>query len=186
LILRRIRAEDAILPVVALLIFAADQVTKNLVVSNMQLGQTIELASWLTPIFKLTYITNTGVAFGLLSGLGDVFKVVDVIVIVGLLIYQYFLPPNQKLIRIALGLQLGGASGNLLDRLTRGSVVDFLDLNFWPMKNWPIGNIADITIVVGVILLGITMLQEINDEETAMESEVQHETEEAVPEKGTL
>ena len=183
--MRRIRAEDAILPVVAILILVADQVTKHLIVSNMELGQTIELTSWLTPIFKLTYITNTGVAFGLLSGLGDVFKIVDIIVIVGLLVYQYFLPPNQKLMRIALGLQLGGASGNLLDRLTHGSVVDFLDLNFWPMKNWPISNIADITIVLGVILLGITMIQEVNDER-ATEREVQQEPEEALAEKSTL
>jgi len=62
--------------------------------------------------------------------------------------------------RVALGLQLGGAIGNLVDRLRYGSVVDFIDFNFWPLHNWPISNVADVSVVAGVTLLALVMLWE--------------------------
>jgi len=76
------------------------------------------------------------------------------------LLYYRHLPSGQPLLRVALGFQLGGATGNLIDRLLRGLVVDFIDLNFWPMKNWPVSNVADICIVTGVILLALLMVWE--------------------------
>ncbi len=158
--MRRLRLEPLVLPLLALLVLAADQYTKHLVATRLELGQTIELASWLTPIFQVTYVTNTGVAFGMLQGMGDVLVIVTLVVVGMLLLYYRRLPPGQVVLRIALGFQLGGAAGNLLDRLARGSVVDFLDLNFWPLKNWPVGNVADVSIVVGVVLLGLVMLWE--------------------------
>jgi signal peptidase II len=60
--------------------------------------------------------------------------------------------------RVALGLQLGGALGNLVDRFVHGRVVDFIDLNFWPLHNWPIFNIADSSIVTGTVVLAVLML----------------------------
>jgi signal peptidase II len=145
---------------VALLILALDQVTKGWIVAHMTLGQSRDLTSWLAPIFRLTYITNTGVAFGLFQGLGDFFIVVDLVVVVALMIYNHWLPSGNWLMRLALGLQMGGALGNVADRIFRGAVVDFLDLNFWPLKSWPVGNVADVSIVAGVVLLGIMILLE--------------------------
>jgi signal peptidase II len=145
---------------VALLILALDQVTKGWIVAHMTLGQSRDLTSWLAPVFRLTYITNTGVAFGLFQGLGDFFIVVDLVVVVALMIYNHWLPSGNWLMRLALGLQMGGALGNVADRIFRGAVVDFLDLNFWPLKSWPVGNVADVSIVAGVVLLGIMILLE--------------------------
>ena len=144
----------------ALLILALDQVTKGWIVAHMTLGQSRDLTSWLAPIFRLTYITNTGVAFGLFQGLGDFFIVVDLVVVVALMIYNHWLPSGNWLMRLSLGLQMGGALGNVADRIFRGAVVDFLDLNFWPLKSWPVGNVADVSIVAGVVLLGIMILLE--------------------------
>lgn len=153
-------AEPLLLPFVALVVLAADQVTKSLVVARLELGQSIELAPWLTPIFRVTHVSNTGVAFGMFQGMSDVLAVITLFVVGALLLYYRHLPPGQLLLRAALGLQLGGAAGNLTDRLLRGSVVDFIDLNFWPMKDWPVSNVADICIVGGVILLVLLMIWE--------------------------
>lgn len=171
--MRRLRAEELLLPGVALLVLVLDQVTKGLIVAHMTLGQTTDLTSWLAPIFRLTYITNTGVAFGLFPGLGDFFIVVDLVVVVVLMIYNHWLPSGNWMMRLALGLQLGGALGNVADRLFRGAVVDFLDLNFWPLKSWPVGNVADVSIVAGVVLLGVMILLEEREqkaEEASQES----------------
>ncbi len=152
--------ESLLLPFVALAVLAADQATKSLVVAHLQPGQSIELAPWLTPVLVVTRVSNTGVAFGLLQGMSDILAVVTLFVVGMLLLYYRHLPPGQLLLRVALGFQLGGAVGNLIDRLLRASVVDFIDLNFWPMKNWPVSNVADICIVIGVILLALLMVWE--------------------------
>lgn len=158
--MHRLRIENLILPIVALLMLVADQVSKGWIVARLEVGQSMDLASWLAPVFRLTYVTNTGVVFGLLPGMGDLFVIVAAVVVGVLLLYYRYIPPGQVLIRIALGLQLGGALGNLTDRLVRGSVVDFLDLNFWPLERWPVFNLADASIVAGVGLLVVAMLEE--------------------------
>lgn len=171
--LRRLRAEGLILPLVALLTLAADQLSKQWIVTHLEWGQSMDLASWLTPILRFTYITNTGVAFGLLQGMGDIFTVVAIVVVGVLLWYYHSLPPGQVLLRIALGLQLGGAVGNLADRLMRGAVVDFIDLNFWPLQQWPVFNLADASIVTGVGLLMLKMVFDLETAETGEESKQQ-------------
>jgi signal peptidase II len=169
--LRRLRVEHLVLPAVALLTLAADQLSKRFVITNLLPGQSVILAPWLTPVFQLTYITNTGVVFGLLPGLGDFFIIVAVLVIIGLLLYHRHLPEGQWLIRTAMGLQLGGASGNLLDRLLHGSVIDFIDVSFWPLRDWPVFNLADGSIVAGAILLGAAMLWDREDQKEAAPAE---------------
>ncbi len=171
--LRRLRAEGLILPLVALLTLAADQLSKQWIVTHLEWGQSMDLASWLTPVLRLTHITNTGVAFGLLQGMGDIFTVVAVVVVGVLLWYHHSLPPGHILLRIALGLQLGGAIGNLTDRLVRGAVVDFIDFNFWPLHRWPLFNLADASIVTGVGLLMLMMLFNLETAETGEESKQQ-------------
>jgi len=158
--LRRLRLESLILPTIALLVLASDQVSKALVVAHLALGQSVDLASWLAPVFSITYTANTGASFGLFQGMSDVLAVVAVVVVVIIILYYRQIPPGQWPLRAVLGLQLGGALGNLTDRLTRGAVVDFIDANFWPLRDWPIFNLADAAIVAGVALLGWMMMVE--------------------------
>ncbi len=139
---------------------ALDQLSKSWVIAHMSLGESREVASWLAPLFSLTYVTNTGIVFGLFQGMGDVLLIVVFIAIGAILLYYRHLPSGPIPLHVALGLQMGGALGNLVDRLTRGAVVDFIDLNFWPLHHWPIFNLADASIVTGVVLLLLVMLTE--------------------------
>jgi signal peptidase II len=159
--LRELKRASLILPAVAVLILLADQVTKYLVRANLSHGQSVELARWLSPFFRITFVTNSGAAFGLFPSWGQFFVVVAVIVIVALVWYYLRLSDGHWPIQMALGLQLGGATGNLVDRLrSGGSVVDFIDLSFWPLDRWPVFNLADSSIVVGVALLTLLMFWE--------------------------
>jgi signal peptidase II len=111
-------------------------------------------------IFQFTHVSNTGAAFGLFPTGSNVFMVVAVLVAGIIIIYNYRLPTGHYLFRIALGMQLGGALGNLVDRIRLGHVTDFLD--FGPT---PVFNLADASIVVGVIILVILMLLESQEED---------------------
>jgi signal peptidase II len=104
-------------------------------------------------VLSFTRLTNTGVAFGLFPQFGDFFTVLAAVVIVAILFFYRTLEIDDWLMHLALGLQIGGALGNLVDRIFRGSVVDFVDVNFWPLHEWPVVNLADSAIVVGVALL---------------------------------
>lgn len=157
----RAQKRVSLILVAAAVVLLADQVTKYLLRANLRPGQSVDLTAWLAPVFRLTYVTNTGAAFGLFPGWGRFFVVIAVFVIVALVWYTLQLSDGYWLIQLALGLQLGGACGNLVDRLRYGgSVVDFIDLNFWPLHRWPVFNLADASIVVGVTLLSLLMLWE--------------------------
>jgi len=144
-----------VLLAIAAATFVADQATKFLVVTHLA-----PHAAW-TPIpalsnfFTIEYTTNTGAAFGLFKDWGPIFIGVAVVVIAAIIIYQNQVPQEAWLVRLALGLQLGGAMGNLTDRLRQGHVTDFIYFHFWPLFN-----VADMSIVAGVILLALTMLRE--------------------------
>lgn len=145
----------AILPVVALITIVFDQMTKRLVVAWLPSGQSWSPISGLEHLISLTLVTNTGAAFGLFPGLGSVFMIVAMAVIVVIAIYYWHMPQGQTLVKVSLGLQLGGAVGNLLDRLQYGYVIDFVDF-----KVWPVFNLADASIVLGVALLAYALLRE--------------------------
>lgn len=133
---------------VALAVIALDQTSKALVVANLSLYEQWAPVEALRPYFTFTYVQNTGAAFGILPD-GGLFFALVAFVVVGMILYFYRQMPDQGwLIRLALGLQLGGASGNLIDRLRLGYVVDFFDFKFWPVFN-----VADASIVIGVCLL---------------------------------
>lgn len=145
-----------------------DQVTKHFVRAKLTPGQSLNLIPELSSLFRITYVTNSGAAFGLFPNWSQVFIVVAVIVIVALIWYYVHLSGGRQLVQLALGLQLGGAIGNLVDRLRfAGHVVDFIDLNFWPLRRWPVFNIADASIVTGVTLLTLLMVWEEWQEERA-------------------
>jgi signal peptidase II len=144
-----------VVPLLAIATLALDQFTKWLVTSNLAVDQSIDPIPALSGLLAITHVTNTGVAFGLFKEAGTFFIFVAAIVITVIVLYLRNLPKDQGLVRVALGLQLGGAFGNLLDRLRLGYVVDFIDFKFWPVFN-----VADSAIVIGVTLLAIGMWRE--------------------------
>ncbi len=143
-----------LLLVVALTAAVVDQITKRLVEMRIELGGTEPLASFLVPYLTLTHTQNSGAAFSILQEGGAIFFVVGAIVFALILYYAPRLPIRDWLSRVALGLQLGGAIGNLVDRTRIGAVTDFIHFQI-PQINfdWPVFNVADSCIVVGVIIL---------------------------------
>jgi signal peptidase II len=115
---------------------------------------------------RFTYVENRGAAFGLLQDQTVFFVFVGVLV-VGVIAASYrYLPRSGFRLHLALGLQLGGAIGNLIDRIRQGYVVDFVDFGYrsnW----WPVFNVADSAIVVGVALLALNALSTSANEESA-------------------
>jgi len=99
-------------------------------------------------VFHITYVNNPGAAFGLLANKTPIFIGVTLVVAVFILLTYNYLPPGRTLLRLALALMLGGAMGNLIDRVRFGYVIDFLDF-----RVWPVFNLADMAIVTGVVLL---------------------------------
>ena len=129
-----------------------DQASKLLVANTMQLYQSIPLI----PFFKLTYVHNTGAAFSFLSQAGGwqrwFFAVLAIVVSAIIAIWLSRLQQHEKLLAASLSLILGGAIGNLIDRLAYGYVIDFLDV-YYGTWHWPAFNIADSAITLGVFLM---------------------------------
>jgi signal peptidase II len=136
----------------AVLVLVLDQVSKQLVNSGMQLYQTIELL----PFFQLTYLRNQGAAFSFLSDAGGwqrwFFIALSVTASIGISIWLKRLTAARQPEAIAWSLVLGGALGNLIDRVLYGYVIDFLDV-FYHSRHWPAFNVADSAITVGVLFL---------------------------------
>ena len=132
----------------ALFILSLDQLTKTLVRKYIPLGSSWAPIKPLEPVFTFTHVTNRGIAFGLLPQWGDYFLYVGIGVILVLLLYQHRLDTGEVLLRLSLGLQLGGALGNLVDRICYGYVLDFIDF-----KVWPVFNVADSSITIGAVIL---------------------------------
>lgn len=133
---------------IAVVLVALDQWTKHLVRSNLPLNRDVALIPWLDKIFTFTYLHNTGGAFGLFPGVGLPFILVAIAVVVIIVLYSRQITTGPWFLRLAFGLQLGGAVGNLIDRVAFGYVTDFINFRWWPV--W---NLADSGIVVGTILL---------------------------------
>lgn len=141
---------------IALFIILFDQLTKWAIVTYMSLGDSI------TVIENFLYITshrNRGAAWGILQGQMWFFYIITVIVVIILVTYIQKLPKNQRYMGIALGLMLGGAIGNFIDRIFRKEVVDFINTYIFTY-DFPIFNIADSALVVGVGLVLVLTLFE--------------------------
>lgn len=140
---------DSLLFMIGGLVLALDQVTKLVVSIYLNLGE-----SWPSEgFFRFTYATNTGSAFSLFQD-QTLFLIVASFIAILFLLYFYKIQSKPGLVlRIAIGLQLGGAFGNLIDRIWRGAVIDFLDVGWWP-----IFNVADSSVVVGMIALVYVLL----------------------------
>ncbi len=153
------RSRDLVVLAAAIIILAADQISKHLVRTSLVPGVPYDPIPWLSPVFSFTYITNTGVSFGLFPQLGSLGALLNIVVVAVLLFSYRRLPVVNWLIPLSLGMQVGGALGNLVDRLLwQGQVTDFIDLNFWPLHEWPVFNVADSSVVVGVVILAYFLL----------------------------
>jgi signal peptidase II len=151
-VLKRLIKSYSVLFLIAFVIVVLDQITKALVRNNLGMGEIWSPWAWLTPYARIVHIYNTGVAFGLFQGQNAIFSVLAIIVSAAIIYYYPRVSANDWTLRIALGLQLGGALGNLVDRLFQGFVTDFISVG-----DFAIFNIADASISVGVavLLLGI-------------------------------
>ena len=135
---------------VAGLIIALDQWTKWLVRANIPFTETWlpRGLEWLEPYARIVYWHNSGAAFGMFQNGGMVFTILAFLVIGAIIYYYPHVEAGDWTLRLALAMQLGGAAGNLIDRLTLGFVTDFISVG-----NFPVFNVADASISVGVVIL---------------------------------
>jgi signal peptidase II len=131
------------------IVIVLDQLTKIYVRNTLPLGEMWTPWPWLLPYARIVHWYNTGVAFGMLQGLGGIFTIVAIIVSGAIIYYYPRVPAEDWTLRVAMGLQMGGALGNMLDRLTQnGNVTDFISVG-----NFAVFNIADSSITIGVLVL---------------------------------
>lgn len=132
--------------IVSLFVLIADQVTKYLAITHLA-ATPIEI---IKGIFDLTYVQNTGAAFGILQNAKWFFLLGTPIIIAAIIAYMIFNKTKSAFANISLALIIGGALGNYIDRIRYGYVIDFFDF-----KKWPVFNVADSCVVVGTILFAL-------------------------------
>ncbi len=137
---------------IATMLIALDQYTKYLIRTNLEFGQIWMPWKWLEPYARIIHINNTGAAFGLFKGANSIFMVLAVIVSIAIIYYYPSISRKDWVIRTALSMQLAGAIGNLIDRVIFGRVTDFISVG-----SFPVWNVADASITVGVAVLLIGM-----------------------------
>ena len=140
---------------VGAIVLALDQATKLLIVSRIERGDRLDLPG---PV-ELTLTYNDGIAFGIASGAGPLVIVLGLLALGALGVFVASAPPGWPT-ALAGGLILGGALGNLTDRVARGEVVDFVSVPFWPAFN-----LADVAITVGVFALAVIVIRSGNGAE---------------------
>jgi signal peptidase II len=144
----------ALVAIVAIVVFVLDRITKLAVESGLPVGSSVEVVGqWV----RISHVTNSGAAFGLLPERTTLLSILSVVAVLAIVYYYRRLAADSRLIAATLGMQLGGAFGNLIDRIGQGYVVDFVDVGipggprFWSF------NVADSSIVVGIIAVTILL-----------------------------
>lgn len=134
-----------------------DQLTKAWVIENVAPYSSITPIPALSPFFSLTHSYNTGAAFGIFPQSGDLFLGLSVLIVIGLTIFYSKLPPIATYTRIGIALIVGGALGNMIDRIQHGHVTDFIYYTIGSFGN--ISNIADHAVVIGVLIVILDSLR---------------------------
>lgn len=162
-------------------VIALDQWTKWLVRENIEFGTQWlpESLTWLMPYARFVNWHNSGAAFGMFQNGNMVFTILAFIVISAIIYYYPRVEKEDWTLKLAMGLQLGGAAGNLIDRLLAGKVTDFISISVFPVFN-----IADASISIGVIvlLLGVWVKEKQEKERAAIEKNPQTESVQTVEE----
>lgn len=179
-ILKRYIKDYAFLFLISGTVILLDQWTKNIVRSNLSFGEIWPQNHWIVDYARIVHWANTGAAFGIFQDFGTVFSILAVIVSVAIIYYFPKVPREDWLIRIALGLQMGGAIGNLIDRLTIGHVTDFVSLD-----RFAVFNVADASISFGTALLVIGLWQNERKEKAKQSSSTSEDDPESQDISGT-
>ena len=149
-------------------VFLTDQVSKRLIQGSLRPGESIPA---IPGVLRISYTRNDGGAFGILGGHSGLLLIGSAVA-VAVVLWMLRQRPPARAPALGCGRILGCAAGNLLDRLTAGDVVDFLALEFWPLREWPVFNTADIAIVLGVAVLFLAALRpEATQQEAASDRE---------------
>jgi signal peptidase II len=135
-------------------VFALDLITKIVIRSKMAWGEEIAVL----PFFSIVHVTNTGIAFGMFQNKNFLFALIGIAVSIGMVLYALRLRKEDPVSALLLAGILGGALGNLYDRLVYGRVTDFLDF-YIGRQHWPAFNVADSAICVGAGLLLVLSLK---------------------------
>lgn len=159
------RASFKGLGLVAVAVVLLDQITKALVMWTMPFQTSRPV---IDGFVRLTYIKNQGIAFGLLSDSQLPFAFVSVIAMILILVSLRRLPRDAAAPRYALAAILGGAAGNLIDRIRFGEVVDFIDIGVGTLR-WPVFNLADVAVTTGVFLFVLGSVLKRDDPATRLE-----------------
>ncbi len=162
----------------ALAVVVLDQWSKQAIRNRLELYEGFMPFSWLGEVFYLEHVPNYGAAFGILPNASLFFLVTSLLVTVGILVGVHFVRADQRFLLILLGLALGGAIGNLVDRVAQGYVTDFLKFGIPGRAYWPNFNVADACITVSVILLTILTWREDTQKKDAAA------TKDTLPEEG--
>lgn len=177
--MRKLVQNYSFLVVIAGSIVLVDQITKQIVRTNLALREVWSPWHWLTHYARIIHWKNTGAAFGIFQN-GNLVITILAFIVSGLIIY-YFpkVSRDEWYLRLAMSLQLGGAVGNLIDRLTLGYVIDYISVG-----NFPVFNIADASISIGVavLLLGVWL----NERKQAQEPEKNPESSDTTATPGPL
>ena len=141
-------------------VIVLDQITKRLVATSVELHDSREIVSGLV---SLTHVRNRGAAFGFLSNAefphqAILFSLLSLVALGAIAVYSFRLPAAQRWAQLALALIMGGAVGNLIDRIAYGFVIDFVDV-YWRGHHWPAFNVADSCISIGVAMLILDLLR---------------------------
>jgi signal peptidase II len=164
--LKRFLSDHTSLFLIAGTIILLDQATKYLVRTNLALGEVYRPDLWIAEFARIVHWQNTGAAFGMFQSLGTVFMILSMIVSGAIIYYYPQVPREDKLIRLAMAMLLGGAVGNLIDRLYQGYVTDFISL-----LEFPVFNIADACISLGVVVLFVGMWLQEREKKSSMDQQ---------------
>jgi signal peptidase II len=157
---------------ITLLVLVIDHVTKWIVRVNMDLHDAIDI---LPNYLRLSYVQNSGVAFGLFATIESAWKpyvlaAMAVVAVIVILIYSSRMPLNRTLLQLALAITMGGILGNFTDRIMHGFVVDFIEFHVNESFHWPTFNVADSAITIGIALLLIDTVKNPEMEEELQEN----------------
>jgi len=137
------------------LIVIIDQITKIIIKESMYLGESIQLVG---DFLRITYVENPGIAFGIRVGHPIIFTILSLLASIVIIIYMIYHRNGEKILKYGLAVILGGALGNLIDRLLVQRVVDFVDVGIGDLR-WPVFNVADSAVVIGMFMLIYAMIK---------------------------
>jgi signal peptidase II len=146
--LRKYWDRYGLLVVISGIIIILDQLSKNWIRTNLAFTETWSPWPWLAPYARFVHWHNTGVAFGLFQGFGIYLTLLAFIIAILIIYYYPRVPREDWSLKLAMAMQLGGALGNLVDRIQQGYVTDFISIG-----DFPVFNIADSSITIGVVVL---------------------------------